>query len=816
MAALDELRRDVAYGARMLRKYQGFSAVAVVTLALGIGANTAVFSVVDTVVFRPLPYADPDQLLKLCGTGPNDRSCDDDFSLPELRAVEAQQRVFAQVAADNGTASRMTRADGSRANVGVGMVTVNWLATLGVRPLIGRDFASEEGRPGQDGVALLTHEGWRRHFGSEANVVGTKLSLDGAPVTVIGVLPPNVLRSYADLLRPLVLTTYPQGPGHRDLDVFGRLRPGVTVAQARAELDLVAQRLEEQYRDTNASRRFGVQPLGKYYAPAPSRAGPALVLMLGAVGLVLLIACANVAGLLLARAAARRRECVVRAALGASRARLVRQLLIENMLLFLTGGALGVLLASASLDALTTLALAGGYVPERMEVAMDTRVLAVSLLASVLTGLVFGLAPALQASRVDLIEGLHDSGRGSSGPGRARARRLLVAAELSLSLVLLVGFGLLIRSFLRVHATSGGFDASNLLEAESDGGRSFPEAVDFWRGAVETARAIPGVAQAALTSRPPMHGARRQRFQIEGRPPSPQDEAVADVLVSADYFATMGIPLLRGRAFSETDDGGARPVLIVSQAFARRYFPDQDPVGRHVSLNERSPMSCCAAAGPVEGVLREIVGVVGDVRQANLDEDPALTLYRPYTQIVEHDMYLMTRARSAPDVPRVAAELRSRLAASSHEWSDVRAMRDVIRESESIRLRRFALILLGSFAGAALLLAAVGTYGVTAGSVAERTKELGVRMALGATHQQVFRQILGETVTLALLGVGVGSLAALASTRLIAAMLFGVTPTDAGTYACVSLLLVVVVVLAGYFPALRATRVDPITALRHE
>jgi len=454
-------------------------------------------------------------------------------------------------------------------------------------------------------------------------------------------------------------------------------------------------------------------------------------------------------------------------------------------------------------------------------VAVDGRVLAFGLLVSLLTGAAFGLVPALQASRVDLNEGLRDSGRASSGgPGRNRARRLLVVTELALSLVLLVGFGLLIRSFLRIQAVSGGFDAANLLQTASDGGRSFPQAVAFWRAALERARAIPGVKLAALTSRPPVHGARRQRFVIEGRPAVSADEEAqaGDVLISSDYFQTMGIPLLKGRAFTDKDNEAAPPVVIISSSLARRYFPNEDPLGRQVSLRERAPMSCCSAAGPVEGVWREVVGVVGDVRQANLDEEPAATLYRPYSQIVEHDMYLMVRARSAPEAASITVHLRSHLVAAdpNREWSDVRPMRQVIRESESIRLRRFVLILLGSFAGLALVLAAVGIYGVTACGVAERTREIGVRIALGATRGVVLQQVLGETALLAAAGLALGSLAALGLTRFISSLLFDVSSTDAATYVAVSFLLAGITLASGYLPARRATRVDPIAALRHE
>jgi len=534
---------------------------------------------------------------------------------------------------------------------------------------------------------------------------------------------------------------------------------------------------------------------------------------------VLLIACANVANLLLARSVTRSRECVIRAALGAGRGRLVRQMLVESVLLFLIGGSLGMLLARWSADSLLAFAVAGGYVPERMMVAVDGRILAFTLIVSLTAGVVFGLVPALQASKVDLNDGLKASST-TGGSRRRRASRLLIVSELSISLVLLVGSGLMIRSFLLLQATSGGINPENLLETSSEGGRSFPEAVTFWRSALDRVRQDPGVLFAAVTSRPPVHGARDQKFVIDGRPnPGAGEEAQAgDILVSEDYFRTMGIPLLKGRAFSDKDSGASTPVVIISQSLARRYFPDGDPLGKRVSLAERSPMLCCTAAAPVENVWREIVGVAADVRQGNLDEQPAATLYRPYTQIVEHDMYLMVRGRSASDAARLTTHLRSQLIGvdPNKDWADVLPMRDVINGSDSIRLRRFVLILLGSFAGLAVLLAGVGTYGVMAYSVADRTREIGIRVALGATRSMVLNDVLSETVKLTLAGLVIGGVAAQALTRFISSMLFGITSNDAVTYFAVSLLLAAVALLASYLPARRATRIDPLVALRQE
>jgi putative ABC transport system permease protein len=651
------------------------------------------------------------------------------------------------------------------------------------------------------------------------SIVGQTLTTNDGAFTVIGVLPPNVLRYGGDFLKPLVPAEYPPGRDHRDLDVFARLKPGVTMAQARTQLETIGRRLERDYPATNKGRGFSVAPLDKYYTLTDRKANQGLLLMLGAVGLVLLIACANVANLLLARSVTRSKECVIRAALGAGRGRLVRQMLVESVLLFFLGGSLGVLLARWSADSLLALAVAGGYVPERMTVAVDGRILAVTLLVSLVAGVVFGLVPALQASKVDLSDGLKISSL-TGGFRRRRASRLLIVSELAISLVLLVGSGLMIRSFVHLQATSGGINPENLLETISDGGRSFPEAVTFWRSALDRVRQDRGVLFAAVTSRPPVHGSRQQKFAIDGRPsPAAGEQAQAgDILVSEDYFRTMGIPLLKGRAFSDKDSGASTPVIIISESLAHRYFSNEDPLGKRVSLAERLPMSCCTAAGPVENVWREIVGVAADVRQANLDEQPAATLYRPYSQIVEHDMFLMVRARSPADAARLAITLRSQLLAvdPNKDWAEVRPMRDVINGSESIRLRRFVLILLGSFAGLAVLLAAVGTYGVMAYSVADRTREIGIRVALGATRSMVLNQVLSETMKLTLAGLVIGGLAAQVLTRFISSMLFGVSSTDPVTYLSVSFVLAGVALLASYIPARRATQIDPLVALRQE
>jgi len=454
-----------------------------------------------------------------------------------------------------------------------------------------------------------------------------------------------------------------------------------------------------------------------------------------------------------------------------------------------------------------------------MAIAVDARVFAFSLLLSVIAGLLFGLVPALQASRVDVNIGLRESAPTLyGGRQRTRLRRVLIVSELVLSLVLLVSFGLLIRSFIRVQANASALPADRVLETSAEGGRSFGPAVIFWSTVLDAVRGIPGISSAAVTSRPPIHGARERGIVVAGRPATSSVEVVGDILVSADYFRTLDITLRDGRVLTDKDRATSPPVAVISQTLARRYFPNQSPIGQRLRVVEDDPMTCCSAAGPVAGVWREIVGVVDDVRQANLDDQPAATLYRPYSQIVEHDMYLMVRIASAKQAPRVAQDLRARLgaAAPGTEWADILPLDRVIAGSESIRLRRFVLILLGSFAALAVTLAAVGLYGVMAYFVAERRREIGIRVALGATRQGIITEVLGEALRLSMMALIIGAFAAQIVTRLLSSMLFGIGSTDVVTYATVGALLTGVSLLASYLPARSAAQVDPIVALREQ
>ena len=813
-AFVEQLSQDVSYAFRVLRKYRGFTILAVVTLALGIGATTAMFTIVDTALVRPLPYANPERLVRVCGMDARTNHCTDDVSPAELEAV-SQLDVFERLAADDGFGVTAVGADGAKENLGVGMVTPNWLATLGVRPIAGRDFAVDESLPGRDRVLLLTHAYWTRRFGASHEAIGSTLTFDGAPYTVVGVLPANVLRHSADVVKPLVIQEYTD----RSLDLVGRLKPGVSLAHGQTSIAAMERPSAASPREAGRQRRLAAVPLGRSYAEVTSAASDGLLLMLGAVGLVLLIACANVANLLLSRASARARESLVRAALGASRGRLVRQALVESAVLFAIGGAAGVLVARVLVDSVAGLAVAGGYIPERMAVTLDVRILGAAMAVSLLTGLAFGVVPAMQSARVDVSGGLRAAVSTTADRRRGRARRVLIVAEVALSLILLAGFGLLVRSLARIYAAGSGFDPRDVIVTASDGGRSFREAMVFWRGSLERARALPGVSSAALASRPPANPVRGKLFDIDGRPHAPEGGPYGDdVLVSEDYFETMRIPIRRGRAFTRWDNESGAPVVLISESLARRYFSGEDPLGRSIRLRETLPMTCCATPGPVEGVWRRIVGVVGDVRQVAVDGAWSPTVYRPYGQIVEHDMFLVLRAASPADASRVMRELRAHLGAvdRARDWIEPRPMWQMIGDSGAMRRRRFVLILLGTFAAMAVVLAAVGIFGVASSAVTDRTREIGVRIALGATRLDVFRQIVGEMGALAAVGGLGGIAAALALTRTIQAMLFGVSPLDLVTYLAAAVIVVVTVLTASWIPARRATRIDPLVALRHE
>ena len=803
------LWQDIRYGVRTLLKRPGFTSVALVTLALGIGANTAIFSVVNAVLLRPLPYPEPDRLVRLYEKETDAATPSERLEVAPANFLDwrRQSRTLAEIAAwgeeEQALAGR-ERAEPVRA----AFVTANFFAVLGVRPLHGRAFTPEEDQPGRETVALLGHGLWQRRFGGDPRLVGQRVQLDGEHYTVVGIMPAGFqYPRAAEIWTPLALN--PNQTQTREahfLQVIARLRPEASPAQARAEMETIAAGLEQQYPATNKNWRVNVVPLLEDEVGPVSRT---LLVLFGAVGLVLLIACVNVASLLLARAATRQTEIAIRTALGASRWRIVRQLLTESAVLALLGGGGGLLLALWGTDAL--LALSPAEIPRLQQSSVDGRVLAFALVLTFVTGLLCGLIPALQASRSDLQEALKEGGRRASGGAtRARIFGALVVAETALALVLLVGAGLLARSFLRLRGVETGIEAANVLTVEINlpsaryGGEDWKaRRLNFYGQVLERIKALPGVVAAGAIDSLPLSGDQRGwTFRKEGQTLAPAERPVAGFQVAtADYFRAMGIRLRRGRAFTAADADGAPPVVIINESFARRFYPNEDPLGRRIIIRNQ-PQAC------------EIVGVVNDVRHFGPDQAAAPEMYVPYQQFAIGAVPLVIRTELEPQALIGAVTREIQAVDRGVAVGKVRTMTQMM--SAALAERRFALSLLGIFASVALALAAVGLYGVMAFAVAARTHEFGIRMALGAQARDVLRLVFRQGAALALTGVSVGLVASIALTRLMKSLLFGVSATDPLTFAGVASLLVAVALLACYVPARRATRVDPLVALRYE
>ncbi len=814
---METLLKDIRYGIRGLLKRPGFTAIAVITLALGIGANTAIFSVVNAVLLRPLAFQNPGQLVTLWERNPKQGYEQNPPAAGNFVDWREQNRVFAQMAIYAPSRKfNLSRGDQPE-RINGAAVSSSLFDLLGVRPDLGRTFSSEDEQPGKDQVALISKSLWQRHFSADGNPVGRQITLDNKTYTIVGVMPEGfqfpggsgtVLRIFtpevAELWVPLVLDadTLSQRSAH-SLNVIARLKPGITVEQATAEMDVIQQRIEKQYPTFYVGSNVKVVPLAEQIVGKARR--PLLVLW-GAVAFVLLISCANVANLLLSRSSSRKKEFALRAALGAGCLRIIRQLLTESLLLSFAGGITGTLLAAWGVQVVST--IVPSDFPRRGEIAIDGWVLGFTLLISMLTGIIFGLAPAIQSTKMDLTEALKASGRNSAGSShRHSLRSLLVMSEMAMALVLLIGAALMIQSFLRLRQVGAGFTSDNVLTMEvSLPLSSYPpeRRPVFFQQLLERTRSVPGVQVVAAAKHLPLSGDNMNfAFDIEGQPFPPGRSPGADVrFVTADYFKALRISLIKGRAFSESDGPQAPHVLLINKAMADRFFPNEDPIGKRLQLG-------------INSFAGQIVGIVGNVKHVGLDAEVNDEVYLPYSQgPFALDMTLL--ARTTGDPMSLSGVIRNELATLDKQVSigKVRTM-DTIA-SESVAQPRFRTLLLGLFGIAALLLASIGIYGVMSYAVTQRTQEIGIRMALGAQVGDVRKLVIRNGMTLALIGVAIGLAGAYALTRLMASLLFGISSTDVPTFAAISAGLVAVALIACYIPARRATKVDPLVALRYE
>ncbi len=807
---MQTLMQDLRYGARTLLKNPGFTLIAVITLALGIGANTAIFSVVNAVLLRPLPFPEHERLMQMFLNNPETASGRAGYGNADFQALRERNQSFAQVAAISpGNRFSLTGGGAPEQVIGAG-VTAEFFDVLGVRPQRGRTFLAGEDKPGSPRTVVVSHGFWEKHLGSNPNAVGQTVTLNNESFTIIGVTPPDfrfTMFGPAELWTALQLNP-PRGRPPYFLRVIGRLKPGVSAPQAQAEVSAIGDQVQQQYSNSKPK----VARVESFKRAIVGDAQLSLSVLLGAVFFVLLIASVNVANLLLARATEREREMAVRAALGASRLRLIRQALTESVLLALIGGALGWLLAQWGVDLIV--ALSPENLPRFDEISVDGRVLGFTLLMTCFSGLVFGLAPALQSSQVDVHTTLKEGGRsGSASFGRRRLRELFIVSEFALALVLLVGAGLMIRSFLQLQRVNPGFAPDRVLTAQivlpQNGYREADKVGAFQQQLVQRVQALPGVQAASVSmSLPPDLLVMRNPFAVEGQAPeSGQSQPTADqLLVSPDYFRTLGIQQQAGRVFTDTDNANAPPVVIINETLARQYFPHQDPVGKRLQTGDYRPT----------GQWLTIVGVVSDVKYSGLHEAMQPALYTPWFQqgIWSRSMYLAVKAGGDP--LSLAGAVRNEVWALDRNLpvSQIKTMDQLM--SDAVAEPRVYTLLLGVFGAVALLLAAVGIYGVMAYAVTQRTHEIGVRLALGAQTRDVLKLVVKQGMTLTVIGVAVGMVASFALTRLMKTLLFGVGATDPLTFVAVALLLAFIALLACWIPARRATKVDPMIALRCE
>jgi predicted permease len=800
--------RDIRFGVRALVHSPIFTVVTVLSLALGIGANTAIFSVVNGLLLRPLPYPESEQIVDVWHTPPQQSFPGlDRFSVSPANYLDwkAQSNAFEQMAIYTYTGLSLSTSNDPLPLIGAA-VSSDFFSVLRTNAMQGRTFTPDEEQPGRDQVVVISHGLWQRAFGANPNIVGQTLTLNSRSFTVVGIMPAGFqLPREADLWVPLAWDDKErQTRSIHDYIVIARLKQNVSLPQAQAEMSTISTRLEQQYPEENSGWGAVVIPLREDLV---GDIRTALLVLFSAVGFVLLIACANVANLMLARGANRQKEIAVRIALGAGRARLVRQLLTESVLLAVTGGVLGLLLAVWGSRMLVRL----GSLPNSGDIGIDTWALGFTLLVSFAAGIIIGIVPALQFTKSSLSETLKQgSGRTGGSPMKQHTRKALVVSEVALSLVLLIGAGLMIRSFWKLQNVDPGFDTSNALTmsvALTPIRYSEPhQQLAFLDRAMEQIRAVPGVVSVGTTTTIPLAGGgSTQPFSIEGRPTGTiAEQPMAQTrYISPDYFKAIGIPLRQGRFFSDQDRDNSVPVIIISEAMARRFWPGENPIGKRLTPSFHSK----------EGA-REIVGVVGDVKARGLDSDASTMMYLPYKQAPRPFMSFVVRTSSNPEslVQPVSRAIYS--IDKEQALTDVQTMDQVLMQSLSDR--RFNMTLLLTFAGVALVLAAVGVYGVMNYTVTLRRRELGIRMALGAKASDVLRLVLRQGLTLTLIGVGAGLISAYALTRLMASLLYGVTATDYLTFASVSAVLIVVGLAASFVPARRATKVDPTIALRTE
>ena len=805
---IDSLGQDIRYALRQLRRSPGFAAVAILTLALGIGANTAIFSVVNTVLLRPLPYRDAERLVMVWG---NDRAHGyntDQVSPPDFRDWQSQNHVFEAMAGSTDVMCTLTGA-GEPAPITAYEFSAEYFHVLGVTPLVGRTFAPEEEQDGKNHVVVLGYRLWQSRFGGDRSLVGKTVTLDGAPYTVVGVMPPAFQWWGTELWTPLIVPhEAEQDRNYRFLRVVARLKPGVTLQQAQTEMNTIADRLANAYPKTNKDEGVNIMTVRQMFA-GDIRA-PLLVLLC-AVGFVLLIACANVANLVLARAVTRQKEVAVRAALGASRNRLLRQLLTESAILGLAGGALGLLLAYWGTGVLVSMfppTISNLNIPRVDKVPIDGWVLGFALAASLLTAVIFGLVPALQACGLDAYESLKESGRSLTGSRQGRRfRNLLATAEVGLSLILLAASGLTLKSLVHLLRGDLGLNPEHVLSmrvllpgskyAKDD------QRLAFGDQALGRIKSLPGVESAGTVTFLPLSGWWGVRdVALESQAASGQQRPqVVWSSVTPDYFRAMNIPLLKGRYFAEADRTGSTPVAIISATLARRIAPNIDPLGQRIVV-----------AGLKDP--EQVVGVVGDVHQLGMTSDETAEVYLPFAQLPPQLICFAIRTASDPDALAKAAQRAIWSVDKDQAVSYVMSMTQLA--TESLAPQRVVAILLGIFAAVALTLAAVGLYGVISYSASQRTHEIGIRMALGASRSEVLRLVMLDGLRLTALGLAFGLAGALVLARLMSSLLYGVAPRDPATLAGVAILLAAVALLASYIPARRAMRVDPMTALRYE